>query len=174
MNQTDKIIQTVIYHKPEYISRLLVDNGYKLSKRISFQELNEKTFKAIYLDHNKKIISGIESIAKGEYNNFIAALIQSVVSIGTSIIKSETARSDRQLNAKITEANLESQKQAAKEIASVQGETDRTQILADTLSQNWVAAQEIATERQKNVYVYLIGLGVGLAILLVVNKITSK
>ena len=175
IDQTDKIIQSEIYKNPDIVLKILNDNGYVVSNKPTLEEITEKTFKAIYEDENKQFIEKIDIlITTGEYNNAIGLIIGIGSSIISGILGSSQAKKQRELQQKIALANLENEKLLGEEKLRVYGETERTKILANSLLSYRTSLQGESTQRQKNVYIYLISIGLGISIIYGTNLLLSK
>jgi hypothetical protein len=175
IDPTDKVIQSLIYERPDVIVRILNDNGYSVSKNPTLQEITEKTFKAIYEDTNKQFIEKLDIlITTGEYNNAIGLILGVGSSIISGILGSSQAKRQRELQQKIAIANLENEKLLGEEKLRVYGETERTKILANSLLSYRTSLQSESTQRQKNVYIYLISIGLGISIIYGTNLLLSE
>lgn len=175
-SSADQVIQKAIYDHPDIVVRILNDNGYRVSNKPTLDEITEKTFKAIYIDANKKFADSFDSLIQtGEYSNVVVmATIAVVGSIVSGILGSSQARKMRALQTRIAVANIENNKLLAEEQLRVQGETARTEILANTLLAYRTSLQGESTARQKNVYIYLIAIGLGISIIYGTNLLLSE
>lgn len=166
LDSNDKLIQRFIYNKPHIVARLLKANNYRLSDRVTLPEITEKTFTAIYKDRNKKFVDDlVNAINDADKSNFIGIAIASALSIGSAILGSNQAKKQRELQKNIALANLENEKLLSEEELRVLGEVERTKILANTLLSYRQTLQGESTDRQKNVYIYLLALGTAMSIM---------
>lgn len=160
LNKEQKQLQLFIFHKPEVVKSILERSGYKMSNKVTLDEITQKTYKAIFSDDKKFIDSLDNAIANDGENSFVMAAIGIGMSVASSVLGSIQAKKQRELQRQVTLAELENSKLLAEEQIRVQGETARTEILANSLAQYRAALQGESTERQKNVYVYLAVIGV--------------
>jgi hypothetical protein len=175
IDPTDKVIQSLVYERPDVIVKILNDNGYSVSKKPTLQEITEKTFKAIYEDANKQFIEKLDIlITTGEYNNALGLVLGVGSSIISGILGSSQAKRQRELQQRIAIANLENEKLLGEEKLRVYGETERTKILANSLLSYRTSLQSESTQRQKNVYIYLISIGLGISIIYGTNLLLSE
>lgn len=175
IDPTDKIIQSVIYEKPHIVAKILTDSGYSISRKPTLEEITSKTFTALYDKGDENFAKRLDSLIQtGEYNNAIGIAIAIASSIFSGIMGSAQARKQRQLQMRIAIANLENEKLLAEEELRVYGEVERTKILANSLLSYRTALQGESTARQKNVYLYLIAIGLGISIIYGTNILLSE
>lgn len=175
IDPTDKIMQSAIYENPDVVVKILKDSGYRVSNTPTLQEITSKTFTAIYENKDEAFADRLDSfIRTGEYNNAIGLIIGIGSSIFSSIMGSRQARKQRELQMRIAVANLENEKLLAEEELRVYGEVERTKILANSLLSYRTALQGESTQRQKNVYLYLIAIGLGISIIYGTNLLLSE
>ena len=165
LNTAGKQLSRFMVHRPEIVERLLLQHGYKLSNFVTLNELTSKTYKAL----NDGDVAFDQALTKAMQNegfaNVAGLLVSAGLSIASSIFGARQARKQRELQAKIALAQLENDKLLAEEEIRVYGEIERTRILANTLQQYRSNLQSEATQRQKNVYIYLIAIGLSISIL---------
>jgi len=175
IDPTDKIIQSAIYENPDVVVKILKDSGYRVSNNPTLQEITSKTFTALYEKQDEAFANRLDSlITTGEYNNFVMVAIGIGSAIFSGIMASNQARKQRELQMRIAVANLENEKLLAEEQLRVYGETERTKILANSLLSYRTALQSESTQRQKNVYLYLIAIGLGISIIYGTNLLLSE
>tara|TARA_R110000850_G_scaffold87677_6_gene188484 strand:- start:511 stop:1044 length:534 start_codon:yes stop_codon:yes gene_type:complete len=165
LNPDGKLLSRFTVHRPEVIEKLLLQHGYKLSNFVTIDELTQKTYEALNNDDEAFEKSLRQAMTDGGFSAFIGLAVTVGLAIASSISASAKARKARDLQAKIALAQMENSKLIAEEEIRVFGEIERTRILANTLQQYRSNLQSEATKRQKTVYVYLIGIGLGIAVL---------
>ena len=168
LTSQEKNIARFIYDRPEVVQKILERNGYRLSNKVTLPELTKHVFTAIFNKDEKTLVAIIQSMYDEGYNSIAPLILMGVsgaLSIASSIFGSSQAKKQRELQKNITLANLENDKLLAEENLRVQAETDRTKILANTLQQYRSDLQGESTQRQKNVYVYLVAIGLGIAVI---------
>jgi len=174
-NSADKKIQKTIFEKPEVVVKILRDSGVRVSNEPTLSEITSKTFTELYEKKNLDFGRRLDILlTTGEYNNAIGLAIAIGSSIVSGILGSRQARKQRELQKRIAVANLENEKLLAEEQNRVFGETERTKILANSLTSFRTALQSESTLRQKNVYIYLIALGLGISIIYGTNLLLSE
>jgi hypothetical protein len=161
----EKNINRFIFDKPEVVQKILERNGYKLSSKVTLPELTKNVFTAIYNGDKKTITDIVMTMQDEGYSMVVGMVIAGVASIASSLIAARQAKKQRELQKNITLANLENDKLLAEEKLRIYGETERTKILANTLQQYRSDLQSESTQRQKNVYVYLVAIGFGIAVI---------
>ena len=175
IDPTDKIIQTAIYENPQVVVKILKDSGYRVSNTPTLQEITSKSLTALYEKQDKAFANRLDSlITTGEYNNFVMVAVGIASTIFSGIMGSRQARKQRELQMRIAVANLENEKLLAEEELRVYGEVERTKILANSLLSYRTALQGESTQRQKNVYLYLIAIGLGISIIYGTNLLLSE
>ena len=174
-NSADKKIQKTIFEKPEVVVKILRDSGVRVSNEPTLSEITSKTFTELYEKKNLDFGRRLDILlTTGEYNNAIGIAIAIGSSIVSGILGSRQARKQRELQMRIATANLENEKLLAEEQNRIYGETERTKILANSLTSFRRALQSESTARQKNVYIYLIALGLGISIIYGTNLLLSE
>lgn len=174
-NSADKKIQKTIFEKPEIVVKILRDSGVRVSNEPTLSEITSKTFTELYEKKNLDFGRRLDILlTTGEYNNAIGIAIAIGSSIVSGILGSRQARKQRELQMRIATANLENEKLLAEEQNRIYGETERTKILANSLTSFRTALQSESTARQKNVYIYLIALGLGISIIYGTNLLLSE
>ena len=164
LNALGKQLARFTVHRPELVEKLLQDNGYRLSNFVTIDELTEKTYLALN-NNDKKFDDALKSaMQNGGYNGFVTLAVSAGLSIASSLLGAQQAKRQRKLQAQIAVAQLENAKLIAEEEIRVMGEIERTRILANTLQTYRSNLQIEATKRQKNVSIYLISLGLGIAL----------
>jgi hypothetical protein len=174
IDPTDKIIQRVIYEKPQIVVKILQDSGISVSNKPTLNEITTKTFTELYEKKNENFALRLDSlIVNGEYNNFVMVAVGIASSIFSGIMGSRQARKQMQLQMRIAVAKLENDKLLAEEELRVYGEVERTKILANSLTEYRIALQGESTIRQKNVYVYLVAIGLSISIIYGTNLLLA-
>jgi hypothetical protein len=101
-----------------------------------------------------------------------------VVSIGTSLLGADTAKSEgakqRQLMWDIHMADLAEQERVAMEELRTSSETDRIRILSESLRKYREALQKESTIRLRDTWIYVAGLGAGTGVLYGLYLMSSK
>jgi hypothetical protein len=162
----DKTINKLIFEKPEVVSKLLQENGYSMSNNVTLNEITEKTYKALYQDKNIKFAQALDNVLKNEaYSGFVVLAVGAALSIASSLIGAAQARKQRQLQERIAVAKLENDKLLATEQLRIYGEVERTKILANSLLEYRQNLQVESTKREKNVYVYLVAIALGISVI---------
>lgn len=165
ITSAQKELSRFLVHRPEVVEKLLLNHGYKLSNFVTIDELTAKTYRAL-AKGDKAFDSDLKnSINNDGYAQFVSLAIGAGLSIASALFGSSQAKKQRELQEKIAIAQLENAKLIAEEQIRVQGEIERTRILANTLQQYRSNLQSEATKRQKNVYVYLIAIGLSISVL---------
>ena len=162
--QEIKRFSRFIYNKPEVVVKILNDNGYRTSDKVTLSEIIDKTANAIAFADQKFIEAFDLAYSNADYN-IAGAIVGGAFSLASSIIGSRQAKKQRELQARISLAKLETERLISEEEIRMLGETERTRILANSLTEYRKALQGESTERQKNVYIYLIAIGLGIAII---------
>ena len=174
IDPADKVIQSVIFEKPEVVVKILRDSGVSVSNRPTLDEITEKTFVEVYDKQNKEFAKKFDNLIKtGEYNNAIGVVLTIASGIFSGIMGSRQARKQRATMERIAVAQLENDKLLAQDQNRIYGETERTKILANSLLDFRGKLQDVSTERQKNVYIYLIALGLGISIIYGTNLLLA-
>lgn len=153
-----------IFDKPEYVVKLLNRHGYKTSNRVTLNEITTKTFQAIY-NEDKAFTDDLTSMIASEHANWVAMVVTAVLSLASTIIGSAQAKKQRELQRNLAIAQLEQDRLLAQEEIRVYGETERTKILANSLLEYRTALQQEATKREKNVFIYLLAVGLSIALI---------
>lgn len=162
----DKRITEFIFYRPEVVAKLLKNGGYKLSRKVTLDELIEKTFKVLYEKGDKSFANALDkAIATDGHSQFVTLAVTAGLSIASTLIGSFQAKKNRALQKDISVAKLEADKLLADEQLKAYKDIERTKILANTLEAYASNAQSEATKREKNVFVYLIATGLGISIL---------
>lgn len=174
IDPADKVIQSVIFEKPEVVVKILRDSGVSVSNRPTLDEITEKTFVEVYDKQNIEFAKKFDSLIKtGEYNNAVGVILTIASGIFSGIMGSRQARKQRETMERIAVAQLENDKLLAQDQNRIYGETERTKILANSLLDFRGKLQDVSTERQKNVYIYLIALGLGISIIYGTNLLLA-
>ena len=153
-------LQRFIFEKPEVVKSILERSGYKMSNKVTLDEITQKTYQALFLKNKKFAIALDNAILNDGENPFVMTAIAVGMSLASTVMGSVQAKKQRELQRQITLAELENVKLLAEEEIRIQGETARTEILANSLTAYRIALQKESTERSKNVYVYLAVIGV--------------
>lgn len=159
-----KAFSRFVYEKPEVVVDILNNNGYSTSKKVTLNEIIEKSARAI-ASGDQKFTRDFENASSNADYNIVGAVAGGVLSVASAFIGSRQAKKNRELQARIALAQLETDRLLGEEELRLLGETERTRILANSLTEYRKALQGESTERQKNVYIYLIAIGLGIAII---------
>lgn len=166
----------VIFEKPEAFVKILEGRNVSLSPKVTLHEIVTATL--IQLNSGDEIFAKqVESLLSDEnYNNFepVTTSIAVVSSLVSSIFASRQARKNRELQRNIAIAKLETDKLISQEELRLLGETERTKILANSLLAYRTALQGEATDRQKNVWVYIVAIGFGISIIYATTIIMNE
>lgn len=153
-----------IFDKPEIVNNLLKRHGYRTSYRVTLNEITEKTYKALY-NEDKAFTDDLTNMIVSQEANAVAMIVTAVLSLVSTIIGSNQAKKQRELQRNLVIAQLEQERLLAQEELRIYGETERTRILADTLLAYRETLQKEATKREKNVFIYLIAVGLSIALI---------
>jgi len=166
MNTTDIQITNFIYKHPDIAVKVMSDFGYKVKKPLTLPNINEAAFKAIYGPVNENFLKEFEkAILSDGYSNFVEIAISAGLSILSSVLGSNQAKKQRELQEKIAYANLAQQQMLGEEQIRTTAETERTKILALTLQQYRSDLQSQSTQRLKDTWIYVGMLASGIAII---------
>ena len=170
LQEIDYKIIDFTFEKPQVVVAVLKDNGYKMSNKITLDEIAEKTYKALILDKNVKFADSLQNaIVNRGYNNVIPLVAGAVFSIASSLIAAKSAKDAakemRETQERIALAQLQFSKLMSQEELRVAQEQGRLEILANSIGSYRETLQGESTQRQKNVYLYLIGIGASFGIM---------
>lgn len=169
MNKIDtnnKIIAQTIFYYPHLVVGALKDSGYLVGANPTLNDITEKVYDVIYNKTDKVFAEKFDTIAvTGEYANFVGIALAVVGSVTSGILGSNQAKKQRRLQQATALAKLEQDRLLSEEQIRSEMETERLRILANTLNSYRQSLQGESTERQKNVYLYLLGIGGAIAII---------
>ena len=170
LQEIDYKIIDFTFEKPQVVVAVLKDSGYIMSNKITLDEIAEKTYKALIIDKNVNFANRLESaIENGGYNNVIPLVVGGAFSLATALIGAkqakDAAKEMRETQERIALAQLQFSKLMSQEELRVAQEQGRLEILANSISSYRETLQGESTQRQKNVYLYLIGIGASFGIM---------
>lgn len=179
MNPNSKKIADFIYEHPDVMVVLLQKYGYPIDlKTATLQQINEYTFNLLYSGNIAFAQDLDNTIVNEGYSNIIPLLIGAGVSIATSLISANAAKKEaekqRQAQKDIAAANIANQEKLAYEKLRTEGETAKTQILANSMVQNRNNLYTTGTQRLKDTWLYVIALGVSVGIIWGITLIGTK
>lgn len=163
-----KKIADFIYEKPDVVVAILQESGYDISVNTATLPLINKLTLTALTNEEQPFTQRFDKVFGGqEYLNIVATAIMAGVSIASSFISANAAKKEaekqRQLQRDITSAQLAQEEKFKYEELKLQGETARTQILANTLLAYNVALQEESTKRLKDTWIYVVGVGLAIS-----------
>ncbi len=166
-----KKVADFIYQKPDVVVSILKESGYDISMdNATLQQINELTFTALFNEEQPFTDKFTNVYGSDGYLNFepISMGIMAGASIISSIIGGSRAKKEaqkqRELQKAMFLANLTSQEKLKYEELKLLGETERTKILANSLTQYRISLQEQSTKRLKDTWIYLVGAGLGISL----------
>lgn len=178
MQNLDNKITSYIFNNPVEAIGLLEKYGYSIKKPVILPYINKAIFEAVYFEKNKAFTDELLiNISKGDYANFepITMGISAGLSIISSVLGSQQAKKQLELQRKIALANLSQQKILGEESIRTGAETERTKILLQTLQQYQSDLQSQSTQRLKDVWIYVGIVGASIALIYGVSVLlTSK
>jgi hypothetical protein len=182
MNNQDiatKKVADFIYKKPEVVVAILKESGYDISiDRATLKQINELTFTALFNQEQPFTDKFTEVYGGGEYKGVIPLAVMAGASIVTSVIggisAKKEAKKQRELQKAMFVADQTSKEKLKYEELKLQAETDRTKILANSLTDYRIALQEQGTKRLKDTWIYLVGVGLGISLFYGVFLATKK
>lgn len=165
-----KKVADFIYKKPDLVVAILKESGYDISiDNATLRQINDLTFTALF-NQEEPFTTKFKTIYDSDgYLNFepISMSIMAGASIVSSIIggarAKKEAKKQRELQKAMFLANLTSQEKLKYEELKLQGETARTQILANSLKDYKIALQQEGTQRLKDTWLYLVGAGLAIS-----------
>ncbi len=166
-----KKVADFIYEKPDVVVTILKESGYDISvDKATLQQINELTFTALF-NQEEPFTSKFKSVYGSDgYLNFepVSMSIMAGASIVSSLIggarAKREAKKQRELQKAMFLSNQASQEKLKYEELKLQGETERTKILANSMLGYRVALQKEGTQRLKDTWIYLVGAGLGISL----------
>ncbi|MEI7510161.1 MAG: hypothetical protein WCJ62_11940 [Flavobacterium sp.] len=176
LNPAEKKIADFIYEKPEIVVKLLQKYGYDIYiDTATLSQINELTFKAIYVDSNNAFAKDFDDmLASGGELNFVMVAITVASSIVSGFLAQGEAEKNRKAQYAIALANLSSSEKLATEKLRSETETARTGILANSLLEYRKTLQSESTARLKDTWLYVTGIGIGLGILFGLSLLSKE
>ena len=173
----DKKINDFIYEKPDVAVVILQQFGYDIDlQTATLQEITKLVYNALYISQNEAFAQALDNaIANDGENNIIVAIAAAVVgSVISGIMGASEGEKNRELQKRLTLAQLSMNEKLSEEQIRAGQETARLQILANTLLSYRTTLQKESTARLKDTWLYVTGLGIGMGILYGVYLIGSK
>ena len=176
LNPAEKKIADFIYEKPEIVVKLLQKYGYDISiDTATLSQINELTFKAIYVDSNKAFANDFDNmLASGGELNFVMVAVAVVSAVVSGFMAKSEGEKNRKAQYAIALANLSSSEKLATEKLRAETETARTGILANSLLEYRKTLQSESTARLKDTWLYVTGIGIGLGILFGLSLLSKE
>jgi len=182
MSPEVKALTDYIYEKPENVVLVLNKYGYNIDvKTTTLFEIAEASLDMLYNGNNAEFAKELDNLIGSkneEYNNFVP-LILGAVSLGASLYTSfagaklarEEGEKNRQLQANLALADLAFRDKLEYEKLKVKAETERNQILLNSLQSYRQYLQQVSTQRIKDTWVYGVGLLVSVGIVVAIVKL---
>lgn len=161
-------IADFIYKKPEVVVAILKESGYDISvDTATLRQINELTFTALF-NEEEPFTSKFKKVYGGdEYLNIVPLLVMGGASVVSSLIggfgAKKQAKKQRDLQKALFLSDLTFKNKLEYEKLKLQGETDRTQILANSLKDYRVALQQESTKRLRDTWIYVVGIGLSIS-----------
>ena len=151
---------------PEILKKLLLENGYTLSKKVDLKELVDKSIYAMVVDRNTKFEAQLDKIINDdEYSNFVTAFVTVGLSVFSAAFGASQARKQREYQAMSQKADLALNEYIAKLQIDTQAATERNEILINSIERYATTVQEASTESEKNTMYYLLAIGLGIGVI---------
>jgi hypothetical protein len=170
-----------IYKKPEVVVSILQESGYDISiDTATLRQLNELTFNALIEKEEPFTSKFISAYSSDGYLNIepVSTAIMVGSSLITSIIGGRRAKKEAEKQRALQKAMFlsdQSSKEKLKyEELKLLGETERTKILANSLTDYRIALQEQSTKRLEDTWIYLVGVGLGISLFYGLFLFTKK
>jgi hypothetical protein len=170
-----------IYEKPENVVLVLNKYGYNINvKTTTLFEIAEASLDMLYNGNNPEFAKELDNLiaSKNEdYYNFepISLTIMLAASLYTSFAGAKAAKEEgkknRQLQANLALADLAFRDKLEYEKLKVKAETERNQILLNSLQSYRQYLQQVSTQRIKDTWVYGVGLLVSVGIVVAIVKL---
>jgi hypothetical protein len=176
----DNKINDFIYYKPDVAVVLLQQFGYDINlKTATLSSITSKVYNALYIKQDQAFEDALIQAINNEGQNNIAPLVVGIASsvigsVVSGIFGSDEGAKTRELMKKIALANMSMQEKLATEKILAEKEIARQNILANTLLEYRKTLQLESTQRIKDTWLYVTGLGIGLGILYGVYLVGSK
>jgi len=182
MSPEVKALTDYIYEKPENVVLVLNKYGYNIDvKATTLFEIAEASLDMLYNGNNPEFAKELDNLIASkneEYNNFVP-LILGAVSLGASLYTSfagaklarEEGDKNRKLQANLALADLAFRDKLEYEKLKVKAETERNQILLNSLQSYRQYLQQVSTQRIKDTWVYGVGLLVSVGIVVAIVKL---
>jgi hypothetical protein len=169
-----------IFKKPEVVVRILQSSGYSIDmKTATLQQIDRLTFEALEKKDERFAYNLADAIINGDaYSNAVTLAIGAVVSLASAMISSNTAKKEGRLqrelmwNMKMSE--LATQEKIAFEQIRTEAETQRFEIIANSVRKYREALQKEGTIRLRDTWIYIAGLGCAVGIIYALSLMLSK
>jgi hypothetical protein len=182
MSPEVKALTDYIYEKPENVVLVLNKYGYNIDvKTTTLFEITEAALKMLYNGNNPEFAKELDSLIASkdeQYSNFIPIILAAVslgASLYTSFAGAKLARQEgdknRELQANLALADLAFRDKLEYEKLKVKAETERNQILLNSLQSYRQYLQQVSTQRIKDTWVYGVGLLVSVGIVVAIVKL---
>ena len=171
LTTSEQKVADFIYYHPDVVVKILNDHGYNIAiNTATLPEINELTYKAIFIDNNVEFANALDSaIANDGYSSIIPLLVTVGASVVSSLISgvfgNSQAKKQRELQKNIALADMAQNEKLAMEKIRAESETARTKILANTLESYRTTLQKESTARLKDTWIYVTGLGIGIGVI---------
>jgi hypothetical protein len=182
MSPEVKALTDYIYEKPENVVLVLNKYGYNIDvKTTTLFQITEATLDMLYNGNNPQFAKDLDDLIASkneEYSNFLP-IILAAVSLGTSLYTSfagaklarEEGDKNRQLQTNLALMDLAFRDKLEYEKLKVKAETERNQILLNSLQSYRQYLQQVSTQRIKDTWVYGVGLLVSVGIVVAIVKL---
>lgn len=170
-------IADFIYSHPDLVVIILKNNGYRISmKTATLSKINKLVYKAIFIDNNNAFANDLDNAINNEgYSGFV---VMAVVGIASSLISgifgAKKAKKERELQKNIALAQISQNEMLVMEKLRAESETNRTQILSNSLLAYRDTLQNQSTIRLKDTWMYVVGLGISIGIVYGVFLLSEK
>ena len=185
MSPEVRALTDYIYEKPENVVLVLNKYGYNIDvKTTTLFQITEATLDMLYNGNNPQFAKDLDDLIASkneEYNNFVP-LILGAVSLGASLYTSfagaklarEEGDKNRKLQTDLALMDLAFRDKLEYEKLRVKAETERNQILLNSLKDYRMFLQNVGTQRIKDTWVFVAAAGVSVAILFGISLFFSK
>lgn len=178
MQKDFKKITDFIYAKPDVVVAVLNDSGYNISvKKATLHDITSATFTALSNnDQNfaNKLANALDN--EGELN--IVPLVGVGIAVVSSVISGVMAKKEgkrnRELQKQLFLADQAFNEKLFYEQLQMQAETDRTNILVNSMAQYRTDLQKESTKRLRDTWIYVAFIGFGMTMLYGVYALTQK
>ena len=169
-------ISDFIYQKPEVVAMLLNQFGYNINlDKATLQQINEKTFEALY-DGNIEFAQSFDEALENDGYLGIAVTIGLAVasSIVSGIMGNKEAKKARELQKNIALSQMALTEKLSMEQIKAQSEGQRAQILLNSALEYRKLLQIESTARLKDTWIYVLGLGLSMGLFYGIYLISKK